>query len=67
LIVDRGCRAGQVVYFVDLQVNRIDDVVANQLEAWMPQKMSDIVFAAGEKIVQAKNIMSFVEKPFTEM
>ena len=59
LIMHRRGRAGQVVDFVHFQIDGIDDVVTNQLKVRMAEKMGDIFFAAGKKIVQTEDIVSF--------
>ena len=48
LIMHRRGRAGQVVYFINFQIDGIDDVVTNQLKVRMTEKMGDIVFVAGK-------------------
>jgi hypothetical protein len=48
LIVDWGCRTGEVVNFVRLDIERERDVVAQKLEAGMRVEMLRVAFGAGE-------------------
>ena len=41
--------------------------MANKLEAFVIQKMNDIPFAAGKKIVEAPDLMPFRKKPVAKM
>jgi len=67
LIVHGRGRAGKVVNFVHLQIDGIDDVVADQFEMRLSHQVGDVVFTAGKKIVQADHIMAFAQKAFTQM
>ena len=59
--------ASQVVDFVDLQQNRLCDVVADQLEVRAVEQMGDVRLLAGEKIVQADDVMPSLQQPFAEV
>jgi len=65
--VHRGCRTGQVVYFVNFQKYRVDYVMTNQFKMRIAQKMADIVSAAGIKIIETNDFIIFFQQPFTEM
>lgn len=53
LIVHRGGRAGEVVDFIDFDIQRESDVVPQQFKIRMQGQMADIAFAAGIKIIGA--------------
>jgi hypothetical protein len=57
LVVGRRGRAGQVVNAVDLEFERVNNIMADQFEARMTEKMFDVLFAPGEKIVHTKDVM----------
>ena len=57
LVMDGRCRTGQVVDLIDFEVDRVDDVVTDAFEMGISQEMADVVLAAGEKIVEAKDIL----------
>ncbi len=61
LVVHRRGGAGQVVDAINLQEDRLDDVVTDQLEAVAVHQMDDVVFAAGEEVVQTDDIVSFIQ------
>jgi hypothetical protein len=65
--VQRRSRAGQVVNFIDFQINWIGDVVADQFKARMAQQVGNVVFAPGEKVVQAEDVVSLSEQAFTQV
>jgi hypothetical protein len=67
LVVDRGGGAGQVVDPVHLESDRLDHVVADQLEAPGPQQVLDVPAPAGEEVVQAEDLVSLTEQPLAEV
>src|SRR5690606_31434843 len=58
LVMDRAGGACQVVDLVDLQINGLCDVVADQLKPGMVAEVGDIAFATGEEIVQANDLVA---------
>jgi len=59
LVVDGGGWAGQVVDFVDLDVEREGHIVADELESWIGQQVFDVLARAGEEIVHADDFAAF--------
>jgi len=57
LVMNGRGGAGQVVDFLNLEKYRIDDIVADQLEMSVGQKVENVVFAACEEIVQADDVV----------
>ena len=41
--------------------------MAHQLEVRMVEQMSDVVFGAGEEVVQTDDVVTVVQQSFTEM
>ena len=66
LVVDRGCRAGQIVYFVDLNVEREGNIVAHQLKVGVVHQMGNIGFAAGEEVVHTDDIAPLGQQAFAQ-
>lgn len=60
LVVNRRGRAGEIIDFIDLDIERKGDVVADQLKSGIAQEMADIRLGAGEKIVDAQYLMAIV-------
>ncbi len=58
LVVDRRGRAGEVVDLVDLDKERMGDVVAHRLEMRVAQQLGDVVLAPGEVIVDAEHVVA---------
>ena len=67
LIVDRRGRAGKVVNFIDLDVQRERDVVAHELEPRLPMQVVHVVLGAGEQVVYAQNVMASLDQPVAKM
>lgn len=51
LVVNGGGRAGEVVDLVDLQQQWFNDVVADEFEPWVPEVVHNVLFPAGEEVV----------------
>ena len=67
LVVDRRCRAGQIVDLVDLNIERKCYVMSYKFEVRQALKMRDIAFGAGEKVVDAKDFVSLLEQAVDEV
>ena len=61
LVMNGRCGAGEVVYFVDFGMVRLDDIVAYQFEMVVFQQVADIVLTAGEVIVHADDVVPFAQ------
>lgn len=62
LVMDGRCRAGQIVNLVAFYIKRESHIVAQEFKMGVIQKMGDIVFASGEKIIDAQYIMTFTDQ-----
>jgi hypothetical protein len=60
-------RTGEVVYLIHFQIDGIGDVVADALKVLVSQKVADIVFVSGKKVVETQDLMSLEKQPFAEM
>ena len=58
LVMDRGGGAGEVVDFVDFDVERKGDVVPNELEARVRVQVFNIAFCASEEIIDAYHVVA---------
>ena len=58
---------GEVVNLIDFEVDGVDNVVTDAFKMGIPKEMADVVLAAGEKIVEAKDLLSLGEKPLAEV
>jgi hypothetical protein len=67
LIVHRGCRAGQVIDLIDLDIERERHVMPDKLEVLVIEQMLDVAAGAGEKIVEADDIGAVVEQALAQM
>ena len=63
----RRGRAGEVVNLIDLEFVWIADIVPDQLKARISQQVLNIPLPSGEEIIEAEDLMPFVQEPFTEM
>ena len=62
-----GGGAGQVVDAVNLKQDRLGYIMADKLEAMIVHQMNDVVFTAGEEVVQADDVISFTKEAFAEV
>ena len=62
LIVHRGGGAGQVVDLVHFHIQGERHVVAHCLEVWIGHQMGDVCLAAGEVIIDAKNVAAICKQ-----
>ncbi|KAK4392211.1 hypothetical protein Sango_1998900 [Sesamum angolense] len=52
-----GGRASQMVDLIDLQQNRLDNIMSNQLEPGIPKQMHHILLPPGEKVINDDDII----------
>ena len=52
---------------IDLEQDRLDDVVADELEARMALEMLDIGALAAEEVVQADDVVPVAQQPLAQM
>ena len=62
-----GGRAGEVVNLIHLNIERLRDVVPDELEVRIAQEVGDVLFAAGEQIVHADDFILLFQQAFTEV
>jgi len=67
LVVHRRCGAGQVEDLVDLHGQRVLHVMAVQLETRVGQQVRHIGACAGEEVVQAHDIVAFLDQAFAQV
>ena len=67
LVMNRRRRAGEIVDLIDLEHYRFGHVVTNQLEILIVEKVGNILLAAGEKVVNAHDLVALVQEPFAKM
>ena len=62
-----GCRAGEIVNPVDLEFERVNDIVAHELEAGIANKMLDIRLTTSEEIIEADDFVPLLDKAVAEV
>lgn len=67
LVMHGRGRTGEVINFIDLNIERKSNIVAQKLKAVVLVKMFDIAFRPRKQIVHAKNIMALIEKMVDQM
>jgi hypothetical protein len=67
LVVNWRGGAGQVIDLVDLQQQRLADVVPQKLEAAVIEQMSDVISTPREKVIEADDFVALQNQTFTEM
>ena len=67
LVMAGGGGTGQVVDFIHFEEDRQRDVVADELEVWTVQQVTDVRFLAGEKAVHAEDVVSLFDQALAEV
>jgi len=65
--VDRRSRTRKVIDLIDLEKDRLGDIVPYQLEPMIVQQIRDILLAASEEIIETNNVVALREQSFTKM
>ncbi len=60
LIMNRGRRAGKIIDFIHLHVQWKSNIMPNQFEVRLPNKVSNIITRTAIKIVDAQNITTVI-------
>ena len=67
LIMDRRGRAGEIVNLVELPPERLRDVVQHERETLIVEQIVDVLFRAGEEIVERGDLVAVREQTAAEM
>ena len=67
LIGDGRRRAGEVVDLIGFEIQRMHDVVPNDLEVRIVHQMSDVGLPPGEEVVDADDVVAPLEQSLTQM
>lgn len=67
LIVNQRGGTSQIVDLIHLHIKREGHIVAHPLEVWVMQQMQDVVFGAGEEVIQADHIVAAVQQALAQM
>src|SRR5438552_6942030 len=67
LVVNRRGGAREVVYLVDLHVQRKGDIVSHQLEISLAQKVRDVLLSSRIKVVYAQYVVPLLNEALAEM
>ena len=62
-----GGGAGQIVDLVGLDIDRVDNVVADQFEPRVTEKVADIVLVSSEEVVEADDFVTAFDEAIAEM
>src|SRR5436309_3222546 len=65
--MDGGCRTGQVIDLVHLDVEREGDIVPHDFKMRIAEEMRDVVLCAGKKIVDAQHIVTRRQETLAKM
>ncbi len=56
-----------MVDLINFQKNGLDDVMADELEIGLIQKVSDVVFASSEEVIKADDVIAAVDEVFAQV
>jgi hypothetical protein len=65
--VDRRSRTRKVIDLIDLEKDRLGDIVPDQLKMMVVEQIRDILLAASEEIIETNNVVALREQSFTKM
>jgi len=65
--VDRRSRTRKVIDLIDLEKDRLGDIVPYQLEPMIVQQIRDILFTARKEIIKANDIVAVGQKPLAKV
>ena len=57
----RRSRTGKVVNLVHFHTEGLSDIVPDQFELGILEKMRNVLFATGKEVVETQNLMAFVK------
>src|SRR6185369_13129140 len=63
LVVHRRRGTREVIDLIDFEEYRLGDVMTQQLEALIIEQVKDIFAPAGEEIIEAEHLVTFVDEP----
>jgi hypothetical protein len=67
LIVRGGGWAREIVDLINLELERVTHIMPDELKTGVPDEVLDVALSAGEKVIEAENFVSFIEKAFAEV
>lgn len=67
LIMDGRSRTCQIIDFIHLNVQRVCDVMAKELEIRVIHEVQDITLGARVEIVDAEDVITILQQPFTKV
>lgn len=66
-IMNRGSGASKVIDLINLQQNRLNDVVSNELKPRVPKMMNQIIFPPREEIVNHDDLIASINQLINQM
>ena len=67
LVMNRRRRACEVVDLIGFYFEWIGYIVTDEFEVIVPQQMTDVLFVAGEKVVEADDFVTLLDEFITKM
>ena len=67
LVMDGRGRTGKVIDLIDLQIDGVDDVVADAFKTRVSQEVVDVVLVSRKEVVEAKDPVPLEKEPFAQM
>lgn len=67
LIVPWSSRTGEIVDLINLEPERMNDVVPEQFKVSAAKQVGNVCLLAGKEVVSTDDIMSLLDQPFAEV
>jgi hypothetical protein len=65
--VDGRCRAREIIDFINLDEERVGNVVPQKLKLLVTKYVLDVAACAGEKVVDAEDLAAALKEPLCEV
>jgi hypothetical protein len=62
--MDGGSRTGQVIDFINLNIERKSYIVPHNLKMVIVHEVLDVVLGSGKKIIKTDDVVLFLEQSF---
>jgi len=67
LVVNGGCRTGQIVDLIDFEIDGKRHIMANELESLVVEQVLDVAPRPGKEIIEADDFGALRQQPFAKM
>ena len=67
LVMNRRGGAGEIVDLIDFEQDRLDHIMAQQLETAVIEQVRDVLASPGKEVVEADHFVAFAQQSLAQM